>query len=65
MIAGPGSWGISPGGLRWPPIVLVLVLVLDFNRARRTMMTDLAQKLRPVNPSHAGNNSFEHEHEHH
>ena len=26
-------------------------------------MTDLAQKLRPVNTPHAGNNAFEHEHE--
>jgi hypothetical protein len=49
--------------LRRLSIVLVLVLVLDFNRARRTIVTDLAQKLRPVNPSHAGNNSFEHKHD--
>jgi hypothetical protein len=29
----------------------------------RTVVTDLAQKLRPVNTPDAGNNSFEHEHE--
>jgi hypothetical protein len=51
--------GILTEGFDGPPSCSCSILTAR----ERTVVTDLAQKLRPVNTPHAGNNSFEHEHD--